>query len=133
MYFYVIKLCSLWYYLVLQEIYFYYWLIYAILCRFIYYRMWEQYFVMVKLVPLRLGTLLVLWRLSTEQYYIGKNLEEIKQSKTSSVFKQTCSQHKKRILKRKTQAWLLMLRFVSDEHNFPLQWEIIIPFIKVSQ
>ena len=60
---------------------------------------------MVKLVPLRLGTVLVLWRLSTEQYYIGKNLEEIKQSKTSSVsIKQTYSHHKKGILKRKTQA-----------------------------
>ena len=76
---------------------------------------------MVKLVPLRLGTLLVLWRLSTEQYHIDRNLEEIKQSKTSNVStKQTRSHRKKGILKMKTQAWLLMLRFVSDEHNFPL-------------
>ena len=68
--------------------------------------------------------------LSTGYYCIYENLEEIKQSSTSSVLKKMCSYHKNEILEKKTL--LFILRFVSDKQNFPLQRKIIISFVKVT-
>ena len=88
--------------MVLQKIYFLYWLFDEILRNL--YSLCPAYWVLF----IRLGIPLVLCRLITEYYYIYKNLEEIKQLATNSVLKQMCSHHKNIILKRKTQTLLFM-------------------------